>query len=127
VILHRMESSLTEVMEAVVERSLNKVKIVWHDKKSVCVILASGGYPGRYEKGKEIKGLDEVKDKGVMVFHAGTLKEEDGRVVTSGGRVLGVTAVEESLERARERAYSAAEMIRFEGKHYRTDIGGDNG
>jgi phosphoribosylamine---glycine ligase len=123
VILPRMESSLIEVMEAVIERSLNKIKMIWSDKRSVCVILASGGYPGRYEKGREIKGLDGVRDKGVMVFHAGTLKKQDGRVVTSGGRVLGVTAVDESLEAAREKAYSAAEIIGFEGKHYRTDIG----
>jgi phosphoribosylamine---glycine ligase len=124
VILPRMESSLTEVMEAVIERGLNKIKIRWSDKNSVCVILASGGYPGRYEKGKEITGLDDAVREGVMLFHAGT-KRENSRLVTSGGRVLAITSVAESLKEAREKAYRAAEKIKFEGKHYRTDIGGE--
>ncbi len=124
VILPRMESNLTEIMEAVIERSLNKVKIRWSDKKSVCVILASGGYPGEYEKGKEIKGLNEaVKNEDVTLFHAGTIKKEDGRFMTSGGRVLGITTVDGSLTKAREKVYRAADIIEFEGKHYRKDIG----
>ena len=124
VILPRMESNLVEVMEAVIERSLDRVSIRWSDSKSVCVILASGGYPGEYEKGKEIRGLNEIRDRDVMVFHAGTRKTENGRLVTSGGRVLGITAVAGNLAAARKRVYGAAETVNFEGKHYRTDIGG---
>ncbi len=122
VILPRMDNCLSDVMEAVAERSLNKVSMRWSKLKSVCVILASGGYPGRYEKGKEITGIgDAVKNSDVTVFHAGTTKE-NGKLVTSGGRVLGITAVAESIDGAREKAYRAADTIKFEGKHYRTDI-----
>lgn len=123
VILPRMESSLSEVMEAVAENALNRTSIHWSDMKSVCVILASGGYPGEYEKDMEIRGGDEIADD-VTVFHAGTRKTEDGKLVTSGGRVLGITALAESVAAAREKVYRAAEIINFEGKHYRTDIGG---
>ncbi len=87
----------------------------------MCVVLASGGYPGSYEKGKEITGLDEVDDD-VIVFHAGT-SFKDGRVVTSGGRVLGVAAMGDTNDEARERAFSNAERIKFDGVHYRKDVG----
>ncbi|MEW5945027.1 MAG: phosphoribosylamine--glycine ligase [bacterium] len=90
---------------------------------ALCVVMASGGYPGDYRKGKEITGLEQAESwEGVAVFHAGT-KEENGRVVTSGGRVLGVTATGKNFAEARERAYAAVELIKFEGAHYRRDIG----
>lgn len=120
VILPRMKSDLLEIMQAVSERDLKKMKVEWSEEKSVCLILASGGYPGKYEKGKEIKGLDKVED--VIVFHAGTKKEND-KFYTNGGRVLGITGVDTDFEKAREKAYRAAKIIDFEGKHFRTDIG----
>lgn len=123
VILPRMDICLIEVMDAVIKRSLDRVSIRWSNSTSVCVILASGGYPGEYKKGKEITGIDEIEDRDVMVFHAGTKKRKDGKLVTSGGRVLGITAVAGDLATAREKSYRAAEIINFEGKHYRTDIG----
>lgn len=123
VILPRMDICLIEVMDAVIKRSLDRVSIRWSNNTSVCVILASGGYPGEYKKGKEITGIDEIEDRDVMVFHAGTKKRKDGKLVTSGGRVLGITAVAGDLATAREKSYRAAEIINFEGKHYRTDIG----
>ena len=122
VILPRMESSLTDVMEAVAEGLLAKVRVRWSGRKAVCVILSSGGYPGRYETGKEIKRLGEAKEEGVMIFHAGT-KKESGRMVTAGGRVLGITALDYDIGKAAGKAYLAAEIIDFEGKHYRKDIG----
>jgi len=120
VILPRLESDLVEIIEAVIEGQLKKVKVKWADEKAVCIILASKGYPEKYEIGKEINGLDKVKD--VLVFHAGT-KREDSKIVTSGGRVLGIVGIDKAIEKAREKVYKAAEIIDFEGKHYRKDIG----
>jgi phosphoribosylamine--glycine ligase len=95
----------------------------WEAPASLCVVLASGGYPGSYEKGKTITGLDEAGElPQVTVFHAGT-KLDGGRVVTSGGRVLSVTAIGQTIDEAAERAYAAAEKIEFEGKQLRHDIG----
>ena len=119
VILPRMETDLIEVMEGVSEGQLNKIDIKWSDEKCVCVILASGGYPGKYEKGKEIKYLDRVED--VMIFHAGTKKEGD-KFYTNGGRVLGITGLASTTDEAREKVYKAVNVIDFEGKHYRKDI-----
>ncbi len=122
-ILMRMKSDLLETLMAIVEERLDRVALQWRPEASVCVVLASGGYPGSYEKGKVIEGLDEIKEmKDVVVFHAGT-KYRDGRIVTSGGRVLGVTALGRDIREARERAYEAVKKIRFEGMHYRSDIG----
>jgi phosphoribosylamine--glycine ligase len=96
--------------------------ITWSEDSSVCVVAASGGYPGQFETAKVITGLEEAKSAdGVVVFHAGT-KRDNSRVVTSGGRVLGVTARGSTLEKARERAYGAMGGISFEGLHYRTDV-----
>ncbi|MEM9729510.1 MAG: phosphoribosylglycinamide synthetase C domain-containing protein, partial [Myxococcota bacterium] len=95
----------------------------WEAPSSLCVVLASGGYPGSYEKGKAITGLDAASDvPHVTVFHAGT-KFEEGQVVTSGGRVLSVTAIGENIDQAAERAYAAAAEITFDGKQHRLDIG----
>ncbi len=120
-VLMLLESDLVEIMEAVIEGRLDRVKVEWSSGAAVCVVMASGGYPGPYKKGCEIKGLEEVPG-GVTVFHAGTgLK--DGRVVTAGGRVLGVTAAGRDIPSAMALAYRGVERINFEGAHYRKDIG----
>ncbi len=122
-ILPRMKSDLPEIMMAVIEARLDKVKIEWDERAAVCIVMASGGYPGSYEKGKEIKGLDKAsKLSDTIVFHAGT-KKKDGKIVTSGGRVLGVTALGASIKGAIDNAYKAVKLIDFEGAHYRKDIG----
>ncbi len=121
-VLALLESDLVEIMEAVLEERLAGVEIRWRDGAAVCVVLASGGYPGSYEKGKVISGLDEVPPD-VLVFHAGTA-EAAGRVVTAGGRVLGVTAAAGDIASAVRAAYSVVEKINFEGMHYRRDIAG---
>lgn len=122
-LLMRMNSDLLDVLMAITEEKLSRVSIEWRSEPAVCVVAASGGYPGAYEKGKEITGLDEVKKMpNVMVFHAGTAYR-DNRIVTSGGRVLGVTALGVNIKQARDRAYEALEKIHFEGMHYRKDIG----
>jgi phosphoribosylamine--glycine ligase len=122
-ILPRMESDIVDIMLAVVDKKMNKAGIEWNKKACVCVVMASGGYPGSFEKDKEIAGLDKAKTlKDTMVFHAGT-KLEGGKVVTSGGRVLGVTALGDGIRNAMDNAYNAVKLINFEGAHYRNDIG----
>ncbi|MDD4909750.1 MAG: phosphoribosylamine--glycine ligase [Candidatus Omnitrophica bacterium] len=123
-ILPRLQSDLVEVMLAVSEQKLSRLKILdWDSRACVCVVLASGGYPGNYEKGREISGLDEAaKVKDAVVFHAGTRKDKD-RFYTNGGRVMGVTGLGEDIKTAIEHTYSAVEKISFEGMHYRKDIG----
>jgi phosphoribosylamine--glycine ligase len=122
-ILMRLKSDLSEVLEAVTRGELDKVSLEWDSRPAVCVVMASGGYPGSYAKGKEITGIDEAAGmKDVVVFHAGTA-EKDGRVYTAGGRVLGVTALGDTIKSARERAYEAVKLIHFEGAHCRRDIG----
>lgn len=131
VILPRLNSDLLEVMLATAEGKLNKFTrfgdLSWDNRACVCVVCAAKGYPGEYEKGKEIFGLDEVaKMKDVMVFHAGTkLLITDGKsqIVTNGGRVLGVTGLGNTIKEAINNTYQATEKIRFEGMHYRRDIG----
>lgn len=109
-------------MEAVIDERLDEMDIEWEDNAAVCVVMASGGYPVKYEKGYPISGLDEVKADDLIVFHAGTAKK-DGELVTNGGRVLGVTAVAENLDKAIEKSYAAVEKIHFKDAHYRHDIG----
>ena len=122
VVLPLLDGDLAEIMLACATGTLDKVEVAWHDKAAVCVVMASGGYPESYEKGKEITGLAAAEeDKDVVVFHAGT-KEAAGKIVTSGGRVLGVTAVDASIKAARDRAYAAVEKIAFEKNFYRKDI-----
>ncbi|WP_020472167.1 phosphoribosylamine--glycine ligase [Zavarzinella formosa] len=122
----RLKSDLLDLLEAVVDEKLGDLtedQVVWDPRPAVCVVMAAGGYPGKYENGKPIAGLDEAaKLPDVKVFHAGT-KREDNRVVTDGGRVLGVTALGDTLADARKRAYEAVAKISFKGAHYRTDIG----
>ena len=121
-ILMRMKSDLLEVMLAVTEGRLDSVSLEWDPRPAVCVVMSSGGYPGDYEKGKPINGLDEAgKMNDVVVFQAGTAKL-DGKVVTNGGRVLGVTGVGETIADAKARAYEAVDKISFEGAYCRRDI-----
>ncbi|SHJ38293.1 phosphoribosylamine--glycine ligase [Desulfofundulus thermosubterraneus] len=120
-VLMLLETDLVEIIEAVLSGRLAEKEIRWRPGAAVCVVLASAGYPGPYRKGYPISGLDRVPPD-VMVFHAGTALE-DGRVVTAGGRVLGVTAAAGTIAAAIEKAYAAVEQIHFEGMHYRRDIG----
>ena len=123
--LVRLESDLVEIFDAIADGEIGSTSISWGDTSSVCIVAASGGYPGAFEKGKPIVGLDEANAlEGVAVFHAGTMRDEQGSFLTSGGRVLGVTARAATLESARARAYEAISKIHFERMHYRTDIAG---
>ena len=123
VALPLLETDLVEIIQASLDGSLDSLEIKCYNGCAVCVVIASGGYPGDYETGKPISGLDEANAlEGVTVFHAGT-KLQYGQVVTSGGRVLGVTAVGDSFRTAIDRAYSAVDKIHFDGMHYRRDIG----
>ena len=122
--LKRLDSDLLEVFEAIADGSLAGVDPVWSTDAALCLVLASRGYPGAIEKGKAIEGLDEAAEvEGVTVFHAGTAADPDGGPVTSGGRVLGVTARARTVAEARDRAYEAASRIQFDGKVNRSDIG----
>ena len=119
-VLSLLETDLMDILEACVDGTLADLNVKFRDEASCCLVLASGGYPLAYEKGKEITGLSEVRD--AVVFHAGT-KAQDGRILTNGGRVLGVTAVAPSLREAVDKAYAAAKPISFEKMHFRSDIG----
>ena len=123
VVLPRLKSDLLEIMIAVRNECLSDVDIEWSDEAAACVVMASGGYPEKYEKGIEMTGLNENGQiEGATVYHAGT-KKENGKFYTNGGRVLGVTATDTTLEGALKKAYNAVSKIHFEGAHYRTDIG----
>ena len=122
-LLMRLQSDIVEIMEAVIDKRLEGSTVRWDDKASVCVVIASAGYPDKYQKGEVITGLEEVdKMNDVVVFHAGTALHDE-RIVTAGGRVLGVTALGDGLKGAIERAYDAVGKIHFNGMHYRKDIG----
>jgi phosphoribosylamine--glycine ligase len=122
-LLVRLKSDLVEALEATIEGRLDGLTLQWDPRPAVCVVMASGGYPGAYEKGKEIAGLEEAGAMDdVVVFHAGT-REEGGKIYTHGGRVLGVTALGADISEARDRAYEAVRKIRFHRAHWRTDIG----
>jgi len=120
-VLVRLESDLMDIFEAVCDNKLAEIDIMWSEKRAVCVGLASGGYPGSYEKGKVITGLTDVEPD-VIVFHAGTKFDGDD-IVTNGGRVLGVTALGTTNDEARAKAFENVKKISFEGMHYRKDIG----
>lgn len=123
VVLPRMKNDIVDVFEACIDGTLDKIDLQFEDNAAVCVVLASDGYPVSYEKGFEIKGLDNFKDKdSYFVFHAGT-KLSDGKIVTNGGRVLGVTATGRDLKEARANAYEATKWIDFDNKYMRNDIG----
>ncbi|GBC99975.1 Phosphoribosylamine--glycine ligase [bacterium HR17] len=121
-VLPLLETDLVEICEAVIDERLHEVKTQWRDGACICVVMASAGYPGAYEKGKIITGIDDAeREEGVIVFHAGTA-QKDGQLVTSGGRVLGVTAVGNNFADAAEKVYRAVSKIHFDGAHYRRDI-----
>ncbi len=119
-VLSRLDSDLFDIFNAIIDGKLDEMEINWADNAACCVCMASGGYPKSYEKGKEITGLDAVTDS--FVFHAGT-KLEHGKMLTAGGRVLGVTATAPTLDEAIRKAYADVSKIHFDKAHYRTDIG----
>ena len=124
VVLPRMKNDLVDLFEACIDGTLDQIDLEFEDNAAVCVVLASAGYPEHYEKGFEIRGLESFKDRdGYYVFHAGSKFDEQGRVVTNGGRVLGVTATGTNLKEARANAYKATEWIDFDNKYMRHDIG----
>ena len=123
VLMRRLKSDLLDLIESTIDGTLSSIQPAWDERAAICIVLASGGYPGAIEKGKVITGIEAAHaDPDVVVFHAGTSVKE-GRIVTSGGRVLGVTALGATLEEARSKAYAAANKISFEGKQLRCDIG----
>lgn len=122
-VLPLLKTDLVDLLEATIDGKLREIPLEWEKKSCVCVVVAAGGYPGSYEKGKEILGLDKVRKRNdVYVFHAGT-KKDGNRLLTSGGRVMGVTGWKDTLKGAIDSTYEAVKEIRFEGMHYRRDIG----
>ncbi len=121
-LLPRLKTDWVDVMEAALDGRLNQINLEWEAGGSICLILASGGYPGSYEKGEIIWGIQDPLPDGVLLFHAGTTFK-DGEWLTAGGRVLGITALGRNLSEARRQAYAAVKQISFEKMHYRTDIG----
>jgi phosphoribosylamine--glycine ligase len=121
-IMMRLKSDLLEVCLAVCEHKLDEITLQWDKRPAICVVMASGGYPGDYQKGKEITGIDKAGElKDIVVFHAGTAIK-DGKLVTAGGRVLGITAAGDTVADAKTRAYEGVGRISFDGAHYRHDI-----
>ena len=124
VVLPRMKNDVIDVMEACIDGTLDQIDLQFEDNAAVCVVLASDGYPVSYEKGFEIRGLEKFEDSdGYYCFHAGTKLDENGKIVTNGGRVLGITAKGADLKEARANAYKATEWVEFENKYMRHDIG----
>ena len=126
VVLPLMESDLLEAFMACREGTLDRADVRFGSGAAACVVLASGGYPVKYETGKPITGIEQAEENGAIVFHAGT-KMENGQLVTAGGRVLNVSCVADTLPQAVQAAYAALKPIRFEGMHFRTDIGNKDG
>ena len=121
-LMMRLKSDLVPILLATIDGTLEETEPEWDERPAVCVVMASGGYPGHYEKGRPISGLEEAgRMEDVVVFHAGTRMLE-GEVVTNGGRVLGVTALGDTIAEAKERAYEAVSKIHFQGAYFRTDI-----
>jgi phosphoribosylamine---glycine ligase len=122
-VMARLDTDLIEIIEAILDERLSTLTITWKPESAVCIVIASGGYPGKYEKGREITGLDKAGGiEDVMVFHSGTAMKS-GKVVTDGGRVLGVTGLGPTVAAAIDHAYQGAREISFDGAHYRKDIG----
>jgi len=122
-ILMRLKSDIVEALLATAEGKLDEITLQWDPRPSVCVVMSSGGYPGKYDTGKVITGIDDARSiPDTMVFHAGTKTDAQGRLVTAGGRVLGVTALGQTLPEAKRRAYNAVEKINFDGMYFRKDI-----
>ena len=123
VVLPRMKNDILEVVEACIDGTLDQIDLQFEDNAAVCVVLASEGYPVKYEKGLEITGLEAFeKEEGYYCFHAGT-REENGKILTNGGRVLGITAKGKDLKEARANAYASTEWVQFDNKYMRHDIG----
>ncbi|TET40106.1 MAG: phosphoribosylamine--glycine ligase, partial [Dehalococcoidia bacterium] len=120
VMIPRLKSDLVDIMLAVIDGTLDQIRVEWSDEACVGVVIASGGYPGSYETGFPIEGLDRV-DRDILVFHAGT-KAKQGKIYTDGGRVLTVAATGKDIAEAREKVYLNLPRIHFEGCHYRKDI-----
>jgi len=120
VVLPRLKTDLVDIMEACIDEKLDSINIEWEDNAAVCVVLASGGYPVKYTSGYEISGLSDVTDG--YIFHAGT-KAVDGKILTAGGRVLGITATAPDLDSAIKKAYENVKKVTFKDMHYRKDIG----
>ncbi|MBI4309786.1 MAG: phosphoribosylamine--glycine ligase, partial [Candidatus Omnitrophica bacterium] len=121
-IVPRLKSDIVDILLAACEGRLNELTVKWDERACVCVVIASGGYPGKYQNGYAISGLDHAMDGDAVIFHAGT-KNEGGVLVTNGGRVLGVTGLGANLEKARAKAYEALEQVQFEHMFFRRDIG----
>jgi phosphoribosylamine--glycine ligase len=122
-ILPRLKTDLVNILRSTIDAQLATISIEWDPRPAVCVVLASGGYPGAYKKGIEIKGLNDARQlDDVIIFHAGTA-EKEGQIVTSGGRVLGVVGLDDTIRHAIDRTYLAVKMIDFKDMHYRKDIG----
>ena len=122
-ILSMLDTDLMDIFQSCVDGTLDKVAVKWKPGAACCLVLASGGYPVKYQSGYPIFGLAEAEKLGAVVFHAGTKQKDSGEILTAGGRVLGVTALGASLNEAIERAYAAAKPISFQDMHFRTDIG----
>lgn len=122
-ILPRLKSDIVPIMLEIAEGKLRTRELIWDKRACLAVVMASAGYPGTYQSGFEVNGLDQIHDPEVVIFHAGTSQGSDGRITTSGGRVLSVTALGASLKEAYERAYQAVEKVTFRGAFYRKDIG----
>ncbi len=121
VILPLLKNDLAQLLRAVVDGTLESETLIWEEAYAVCVVMASGGYPGDYEKGIEIHGLRDIRDTEALVFHAGT-RFENRKFLTNGGRVLGVTALDSHIDDAVAKAYETVERIRFQGRQFRSDI-----
>ena len=123
VVLPRLKTDLLDIFEACIDGKLEEVDVKWEDNACACVILASGGYPEKYEKGYEIFGLEDIKKvENTIVFHSGTAFK-DGKFITNSGRVLGVTGVGKTLDEAIKTAYNGVNLVDFKDKHFRKDIG----
>jgi phosphoribosylamine--glycine ligase len=120
-VIPRLRGDLLDVLDAVLSERLSEVELEWDDRPAACVVLASGGYPGAYETGQEITGLDLVPPD-IIVFHAGTRMSDSGSLVTAGGRVLGITALGDTIGDAVRHAYQGVDRVSFEGMHFRRDI-----
>lgn len=121
-VLPRLKSDLVDIFLAIIDGRLDEMNIEWHEEAAVCVVIASGGYPETSDKGRVITGLEEAAATGAIVFHAGT-KEDNGNIVTNGGRVLGISALGEDIAGAIANAYKGVKEVKFENMQYRTDIG----
>ena len=124
VVIPRLKNDIMDVFEACADGTLDQIELEFEDNAAVCVMLASDGYPVSYEKGFEMKGLENFKDKeGYFAFHSGSKFNDEGKVVTNGGRVIGITALGKDLFEARANAYKATEWVDFDNKYMRHDIG----